>query len=407
MARRKRVETDGKVQVFGRNANGEGSVYFDASTSRWVATWWTPGAKRPNKATGKTRQAAIDRRGERQAKTAPASGDLVTVAQLCDWWLNTIYKHSVSIDTWHKAKERLPRIKRMLGHHLIDAVDYGVVAQWQARMLADGLRPDTVRNYRASLALMFDEAVKLRLIQGNPVRAVAPPPRQEADKPTVQAERFAVLLKAAQGDRLGAAVAVLFLQGWRVSETLGLAWPDVDFDTGRVQLARISVYRPGQGMVLKPRAKTEGAHGEHWLAPTVLELLDERRQIQALERELAGDRWQQPTMGNTPVDLVFTNQTGGLVLRHHVERAVARAARKAGIDPAGLATHGGRRSLITALWAEGGESLEDIARHVGHASENTTKGYVQRLGRRPRAVADRAAALLDPAAKSRQPGDNR
>jgi hypothetical protein len=36
------------------------------------------------------------------------------------------------------------------------------------------------------------------------------------------------LIIAAREHRLGAAVALLFVQGWRVSEVLGLAWSDLD-----------------------------------------------------------------------------------------------------------------------------------------------------------------------------------
>ena len=43
---------------------------------------------------------------------------------------------------------------------------------------------------------------------------------------------------------------------------------------------------------------------------------------------------------------------------------------------------------------DGDEALEDIARFVGHARPATTAG-VKRLGRRPQAVARRAAAVLD------------
>ena len=60
-----------------------------------------------------------------------------------------------------------------------------------------------------------------------------------------------------------------------------------------------------------------------------------------------------------------------------------------------LGTHAGRRTVVTTLVVEGGEALEDIAHFVGHARPTTTAGYVRRLGRRPEAVARRAAAVLD------------
>ncbi|HET8619273.1 MAG TPA: hypothetical protein VFM27_09960 [Acidimicrobiales bacterium] len=56
----------------------------------------------------------------------------------------------------------------------------------------------------------------------------------------------------------GAAVALLFLQGWRVSEVLGLAGANLDHDTGIAHVHRASVYVDGRGQQLGP-PKTEGA----------------------------------------------------------------------------------------------------------------------------------------------------
>jgi hypothetical protein len=48
------------------------------------------------------------------------------------------------------------------------------------------------------------------------------------------------------------------------------------------------------------------------------------------------------------------------------------------------------------MFVEGDEALEDIAQFVGHSRSATTAGYVKRLGRRPQAVAERVADLMDP-----------
>lgn len=72
---------------------------------------------------------------------------------------------------------------------------------------------------------------------------------------------------------------------------------------------------------------------------------------------------------------------------------VARA-KTAGIA-ADLGTHAGRRTVVTTLFVDGDEALEDIARFVGHARPSTTAGYVKRLGHRPQSVAKRAAGILD------------
>jgi integrase len=51
---------------------------------------------------------------------------------------------------------------------------------------------------------------------------------------------------------LAAAVALLLLQGWRASEVLGLAWADLDLDSGTAKLRRASVYIDGRGQQLGP-----------------------------------------------------------------------------------------------------------------------------------------------------------
>jgi integrase len=156
--------------------------------------------------------------------------------------------------------------------------------------------------------------------------------------------------------------------------------------------AERSVYVDGRGQQLGP-PKTAGVHGEHWLMPTVVALLRKRWDGQTQERVVA-PVWESIAYEGEPVSPVFTTPTGGLVLRQTVTKVVKQAAKTAGIT-ADLGTHAGRRTVVTTLFVDGDEALEDIARFVGHARPTTTAGYVKRLGRRPEAVAKRAAAVLD------------
>ena len=133
------------------------------------------------------------------------------------------------------------------------------------------------------------------------------------------------LLMAVKDHRLGAAVALLFLQGWRISEVLGLAWEDLDLDAGTAHVRRASVYVDGRGQQLGP-PKTEGARGEHWLMPTVVALLAKRRADQAQERA-AAPTWADMSYEGERVTLVFTTPAGGLVLRQTVSKVVKQAAK--------------------------------------------------------------------------------
>jgi integrase len=386
----KRTATPDGVRVFGKAANGEGSVYRMAD-GRWAATWWVPGEKRPRKATGKTQPEAVARRAKRRQQAGMALGELRTVGALADWWLHNVHRHAVRRSSWAKARDRVRKIKKTLGELPVVELDYRVVSEWQTRLSRD-LAPRTVRHHRQVLAQVVDEAVKMGALVGNPVRAVKPLRVEDSAGAALDREETRALLAAVVDHRLGAAVALLFLQGWRISEVLGLAWEDLDLEVGTARVRRASVYVDGRGQQLGP-PKTVGAHGEHWLMPTVVALLRKRRETQEAERAAAPE-WRALVYEGEPVNLVFTTPFGGLVLRQTVSKVVKQAAKTAGIT-AELGMHAGRRTVVTTLFVDGDEALEDIAHFVGHARPATTAGYVKRLGRRPQTVAKRAAAVLD------------
>jgi len=105
------------------------------------------------------------------------------------------------------------------------------------------------------------------------------------------------------------------------------------------------------------------------LMPTVVALLVKRRELQDQERATAPS-WATVTYQGEPISLVFTTPTGGLVLRQAVAKVVKEAAKTAGIA-ADLATHAGRRTVVTTLFMDGDEALEGTLpvrrpRQAGH-----------------------------------------
>ena len=125
-------------------------------------------------------------------------------------------------------------------------------------------------------------------------------------------------------------------------------------------------------------------------------LLAKRREVQDEDRVKLGGDWPTVDYDGDHLDLVFTTATGSPMLRQHVDRAIRAAATRAGLDPTGLGTHAGRRSVVTSLFASGSLDLSDVARFVGHSDTSTTRAYIQHEGDRPRQISERAFELLDP-----------
>src|SRR4029453_13878959 len=176
-------------------------------------------------------QEALERRAKRQQQAGLELGRLRTVGGLADWWLHNVHRHAVRPSSWSKSRDRVRRIKKDLGELPVVELDYRVVTEWQTK-LARTLAPRTVRHHRQTLAQVVDEAGKMGALVGNPVRAGKAVGVQDSAGVALGRDETRALLAAVADHRLGAAAALLFLQGWRVSEVLGLAWEDVGVEAG-------------------------------------------------------------------------------------------------------------------------------------------------------------------------------
>lgn len=392
------------IGVRGKQANGAGSVYVAKSDGSWRATWRDAAGKR-RECRGSTQAEAVARRGEAIARDAERARPLpsrftkaTTLAEFAAYWLE-VERHQVRESSHTKYAKRVERITEALGAVAVADLGAEQVSMFLSRLL-DTLSASTVADTRATLRAMLGDAVRLGLAGRNVADDVAAPKVDAQQRRSLTVDETRALVEASRSTRYAAAVALLFLQGWRVSEVLGLCWDDLDLDAGTALVQRAAVGVDGRGTVLGP-PKTKGAQARHALGPAVVELLRERRAAQRVERIAAGSEWITHTFDGRTVEPCFTNKTGGLVIRQRMTEVVKDCAQRAGLaDPARISTHTGRRSVITSAFTELGLPLEDIALYVGHASPATTRGYVQHLGERPQETSARIAALFtSPASK--------
>lgn len=391
----------GSFRVVNKAPNGEAEPYFDKSRTVWVAPWRKPDGK-VGRPTGKTRALAVASRDRHIGKSEDDSRFATldqgftadsTVADLSEWWLQNVVRHRVRPTTFSTYRKQVRLIDAELGAVSARQLRPEQVAAFISDLIDRG-SASRARNVRTLFVQIMDQAVVLGLAADNVARRVKTPRVPQVRRRTITPAETQRLLAECDG-RFAAAVGLCYVQGWRISEALGLAWQDIDLESRIVLLRRGSTYTDGVGMVLGP-TKTQRTAGVQSLSPTVIGLLSTRRQIQDDDRAKLGDAWPGVDYDGEQLDLVFTTASGTPTLRQHVDRAIRAAATRAGIDPTGLGTHAGRRSVVTSLFASGSLDLGDVARFVGHTDTSTTRGYVQHEGDRPRQISERAFELLDP-----------
>jgi len=174
------------------------------------------------------------------------------------------------------------------------------------------------------------------------------------------------------------------LCGCRRGELTGFRWAGADLDAGCLTVAR-PILQFGGELHEEATAKSKAGDRLVYLDDDTVILLKAHRQIQEMERELAGEDWQDN-------DLVFCQPDGRPWNPDHVSKHFKLLAARAGVPVIKL-HEGGRHTGNSLLYDA--EVPEDIVmQRIGHASRDMNQHYNHPLAERHRAAAEKVAALV-------------
>jgi integrase len=228
------------------------------------------------------------------------------------------------------------------------------------------------------------------------VAMLADPP--SALKPTtnyLSVEQARLFLDVAKADRLFALYATVLSLGIRLGEGLGIAWPDVDLDTGRFNihqaLQRIDkkLYPDRGGLQL---VDPKGGYSDRvvTLPAVAISALRHHEALQQQERQWAGTKWRNEW------DLVFTTKVGTPLDERNVLRRFQNILALAGLPK--MRIHDLRHSAVAILIAQG-VNIKAISELLGHSSVAfTLQVYGHLLEETKRETADKMDAALTPVA---------
>ena len=367
-----------------RNADGDGSLYFDKARKLWIGeimVGWKPDSKDPKKRVRDRRKVSAKKQSDCRAKLHALRQDHgdgtlphQSKGESVEFYLRR----------WLKAREgavrprTLDRYRQLVECHMIPAfgrvklrtLKPDALQQLYADKLASGLAPRTVHHIHVVLHTALEQAVKWGYVPRNVTDVVTPPTVNTAEIRPLSGEELDRLFVRAEAhdDRLRALWLLASHSGCRLGELLGLKWAlepndaGADLAAGELRIRRALVSVKGrQGTYSEP--KTKRSRRDVPLTDDAIEALQAHHDRQQFERRVLGDDY-----GNE--GLVFCTQLGTPLDRAVVQEQFKRALFRAKL-PMTTRFHDLRHTAATLMLA-GGVDIPTTAAILGHSQNSTT-----------------------------------
>jgi len=226
-----------------------------------------------------------------------------------------------------------------------------------------GLSYCTLKHHRVVLNLIFEYAMKNKLVKENPCQFAEIPreaKRSEKISTYYTPEQCQNLLDVIEGTPLYDMVYITFTYGLRRSELIGLKWDAIDFDAGTLAICHTVVVQ--NTVVAKDSTKNKTSNRLYPLLDDIKNILLRIRDEQDKYRELFGDSYNNS-------GYVFTRENGDMYYPSYPTHALSKVLKKNNLPH--IRWHDLRHSCASMLIAKGW-AMKDISEWLGHADIGTT-----------------------------------
>lgn len=372
-----------------RERYGEGSVYFDPSRERWVATLEVGegGQRRRKRFFGRTEREARGRRREHGLPTRSAVAERrdVTVGELLTTWLEEDVDARLEPNTARRYRGDVEiHLLPELGRLTWAALEALTVQRLLNRVAREGLSPRSVAHLRGTLrrAINWGQEIGLLDADRRNVATIAKPPSARKRKPLpLPPEDAQVFLDRVEGHPHAHLYRFALLTGMRRSELLALkdsaVAPDLSTASVRGGLKHIPPARGRQSHLELRYTKNPSSWRTVYLASLAQDALRAQLQWRQAARLQAGDRWWRPE-ASTPAqedwsDLLFVDEYGRPLKPNTITRNFLALARDLEI-PALRHFHDLRHGCTTLMRAAGIPDSTIMAQ-LGHSQLTMTELY--------------------------------
>jgi len=373
-----------------KKVNGEGTIFQRSSDGMWVGAayvYTSSGRLERRRVYSKSFEevrAKLLRLQSNNEQGIPVPEKSMTVAESMAHWL-AIVKAEKGLTTYHGyesvvrlhivpalGRKRLDRLTGADVRHFMSTVRLKCLCcsngknarrrRGASPCCTDGApccerrpTPRQVQFVHAVLRNALSNAEREELVMRNVAKLVkVPVPRYKVGKGLTVAQAK-TLLTAAGGTRWYPLYVTAATLGLRHGELLGLRWEDIDFERATLTVAQTVARAAGQ-LYVGP-AKTEGSEATIPLPKVTRRVLLEHRDRQDVERDKAGDGWQDH-------GLVFPSTIGTPMEPRNLNRHFEGLRESAGMPEVRL--HDLRHTVVSLLLDLGTPPhvVQAIARHA-------------------------------------------
>jgi integrase len=290
-----------------------------------------------------------------------------------DLWL-TIKSNSVAATSFRGYKNKAEvHVRPRWGGIQIDQIDHLDLQEWIQGPLSKRLKNKTIRDIIGNVRQVFRLYRTRKKVAHDPTEGLfVRLPDPEAPDPFTRAEIKQILDTHTNRTQELLMVQFMIWAGPRVSETIALAWEDVDLKQGMVTFRRSKVR--GAYRVTKTRRSTRKVRllEPAWDALRKLDAINQPKTVDTVDVVERDNK----TIRKHKLHFVFLNTKSGLP---HVSDFVVRDRLfKAHLKAAGVRYRGPgqcRHTYASQLLTTGVASVDWIAEQMGHTSANMIRQH--------------------------------
>lgn len=302
-----------------------------------------------------------------------------TLEYYYNWWIDYKTEHEDLQPTTKLSYDKMMRnrINPFAGNSILERLTTGDMLELMsfirnspAKTKSGKLSVKSVKHHHTLLNVMFNDAVKLKILSESPMENIsvkAPPVKVKDNFYNLQDIRLMLTYLTKYNVKHQLAVLLTMSVGNRIGELSALKWRDIDLQYMKINIDKTNAYTPEKGSYIKDTPKTLASERMVAFPPVLVNLFLKYREDEIMKKELAGRDWLGPD--DIEDNFLFTQNNGKPMFVGSLPKWFRKFIRRHNLKH--ITFHGLRHTNSTVLIGKG-VNIVSVSHNLGHNKVSTT-----------------------------------